>query len=67
MVSDHISAETARILYLTYGNDAVEMAELPCKELAASGDHQGLKSWRRVLRVVRQLASAAPSDSGSVN
>jgi hypothetical protein len=67
MASDDISTETARIPYLTYGSDAVEMAELRCKELAASGDHQGLKSWRRVLRVVRQLVSAAPSDSGSVN
>jgi hypothetical protein len=67
MVSDDISTDTARILYLTYGSDAIEMAELRCNELAASGDKQGVKNWRSILRVVRQLVSAAPSDSGSVN
>lgn len=67
MASDEIATETARILYLTYGKDAVEMAELRCKELAASGDREGLESWRRVLHAVTQLVSGSSTPPSSVN
>jgi hypothetical protein len=56
-------AQTARILYLAYGKEAVEMAELRCKELQASGDHEGLKTWRRVLAHVRVLATVDPGSA----
>ena len=48
-----VSQETARILFLTYGHDAVEMATLRCKELNKAGDQAGLASWKRVLKNVR--------------
>jgi hypothetical protein len=60
MERDDISAETARILYLAYGKEAVEMAELRCKELQASRDRKGLESWRRVLAHVRALVAVDP-------
>src|SRR4051794_37941863 len=41
-----ISKETARILFLAYGRDAVQMAELRCAELKASGDKEGLSNWK---------------------
>jgi hypothetical protein len=43
-------------LFLTYGQDAVEMASLRCAELKATGDKAALASWRKVLRIVRSLA-----------
>jgi hypothetical protein len=62
-----ISEETARILFLTYGHDAVEMATLRCAELKASGDKAGLASWRKVLSAVRSLAAASPEDASTIN
>jgi hypothetical protein len=51
-----IPEEAARILYLTYGQDAVHMAELRCAELEAAGDKEGIATWRKVLEHVRGLA-----------
>jgi hypothetical protein len=61
------SEETARILFLTYGHDAVEMATLRCAELKAAGDKAALASWRKVLRTVRSLAAANPEEAGTIN
>jgi hypothetical protein len=55
-----IPEETARILFLAYGQDAVEMAELRCAELETAGDREGLASWKKVLAHVRTLAAANP-------
>ena len=54
--------ETARILYLAYGLEAVEMAELRCAELKAVGDKHGLANWEKVLGHVRELATANPEE-----
>jgi len=62
-----IQEETARILFLTYGRDAVEMAVLRCAELKQKGDGAGFASWRKVLRSVRKLAAANPGEHGTVN
>ena len=59
--------ETARILFLAYGRDAVEMAALRCAELKDKGDKAGLASWKRVLRSVRILAAANPEELGTIN
>lgn len=59
--------ETARILFLTYGRDAVEMAVLRCAELKDKGDKAGLTSWRKVLKSVRILAAATPEERGTIN
>jgi hypothetical protein len=40
-----VEAFTARILFLTYGHDAVHMAVLRCAELNKAGDEAGLASW----------------------
>ena len=53
-----VSEETARILFLTYGHDAVQMAVLRCAELTKAGDRAGLASWKKVLKNVRTLAAA---------
>jgi hypothetical protein len=37
-----VSEETAHILFLTYGHDAVQMATLRCAELKEAGDKAGL-------------------------
>jgi hypothetical protein len=55
-----VAEETAHILFLTYGQDAVEMAELRCAELQKAGDMQGAASWKEVLKHVRTLAAANP-------
>ena len=59
-----LSEETARILFLTYGHDAVQMAVLRCTELTNAGDKAGLASWKKVLNNVRKLAAANPKQSG---
>jgi hypothetical protein len=59
--------ETARILFLTYGHDAVEMAVLRCAELKEKGDKSGLSSWKKVLRGVRRLAAVNPEERGTIN
>jgi hypothetical protein len=46
--------ETARILFLTYGREAVEMAALRCAELKKAGDNAGLASG---IRNIRPLAT----------
>ena len=60
-----VSEQTARILFLTYGQDAVEMADLRCQELKAAGDKSGLANWKEVLRCVRELAAANPEERGT--
>jgi hypothetical protein len=59
--------ETARILFLKYGHDAVQMAVLRCAELNKAGDKAGLASWKKVLKHVRSLAAANPEHSGTIN
>ena len=59
--------DTARILFLAYGHDAVDMAVLRCAELKRAGDKAGLASWRRVLRSVRHLAAANRQERGTIN
>jgi hypothetical protein len=59
--------EAARILFLTYGQDAVEMAALRCAELTKTGDKAGTASWKKILRHVRKLAAANPQQHGTIN
>jgi hypothetical protein len=59
--------ETARILFLTYGPDAVDMAALRCTELTKAGDKVGTASWKKILRHVRKLAGASPEEPGTIN
>jgi hypothetical protein len=59
--------EIGRILFLTYGHDAVEMAALRCTELTKTGDKAGVGSWRKILKVVRRLATANPQQHGTIN
>jgi hypothetical protein len=59
--------ETARILFLTYGRDAVEMVALRCAELKDKRDKAGLASWKKVLRSVRTLAAGNPEEPGTIN
>jgi hypothetical protein len=59
--------ETARVLYLVYGTDAVEMAELRCRELAESGDAEGLATWTRVLTGVKVLIATDPGERPNTN
>jgi hypothetical protein len=61
------SAEAARILFLTYGHDSVEMAALRCTELTKAGDKADAASWRKILKVVRGLATANPQQHGTIN
>jgi hypothetical protein len=62
-----VTEEAARILFLTYGRDAVDMAVLRCAELNEAGDKAGLASWRKVLTNVRKLAAANLKHSGTIN
>jgi hypothetical protein len=62
-----VSEDTARILFLAYGHDAVEMATIRCAELKKAGDKAGLASWKKVLRSVRQLAAANRQQHGTIN
>jgi hypothetical protein len=62
-----VSEEAARILFLTYGHDAVHMATLRCAELKEVGDKAGLASWKKILKNVRNLATANPDNSGRIN
>jgi hypothetical protein len=67
-LSEHdLSEETARIIFLTYGHDAVHMAVLRCAELTKAGDKAGLASWKKVLKNVRKLAVANPKHSATIN
>jgi hypothetical protein len=59
--------DTARILFLAYGREAVDMAVLRCAELKRKGDRAGFASWRKVLGSVRKLAAANPGEHGTVN
>ena len=59
--------ETARILYLAYGRDALEMAELRCRELTEKGDAEGLANWQRVLAEVKQLVASDPGAPDKIN
>jgi hypothetical protein len=62
-----VTEETARILFLTYGHDAVQMAVLRCAELNKAGDKAGFASWKKVLKHVRTLAAANQNHSGKIN
>jgi hypothetical protein len=62
-----VAEDTARILFLTYGHDAVEMAVFRCAELTKSGHKAGLRSWKKVLKNVRALAAANPKHSDTIN
>jgi hypothetical protein len=62
-----VSEETARILFLTYGYDAVHMATLRCAESKEAGDKAGLRSWKKVLKSVRELAAANQQQRGPMN
>ena len=62
-----VAEETARILFLTYGHDAVHMAVLRCAELTKAGDKAGVASWKKVLDNVRKLAAANLQQSGKIN
>jgi hypothetical protein len=62
-----VSEDTARILFLAYGHDAVAMATLRCAELKKAGDKAGLASWRKVLRGVRELAAANRQQHSTIN
>ena len=62
-----VAEDTARILFLTYGHDAVEMAILRCAELTKAGDKAGLRSWKKVLKNVRALAAANPKNPSTIN
>ena len=59
--------EAARILFLTYGHDAVQMAVLRCAELNKAGDAAGLASWKKVLKSVRALVAANTEDRSTIN
>jgi hypothetical protein len=61
-----VSEEAARVLFLTYRHDAIEMAALRCVELRKEGDKEGVASWRKILSHVRKLA-AANQDHGTIN
>ena len=62
-----VAEETARILFLTYGQDAVQMAVLRCAELKDAGDKAGLRSWKKILIRVRALAAANLKQSDVIN
>ena len=62
-----MAEDTARILFLTYGHDAVQMAVLRCAELNKAGDKAGLASWKKILKNVRMLAAANLKQSGTIN
>ena len=62
-----VSEDTARILFLTYGHDAVDMAAVRCAELKNAGDKVGLASWKKVLKSVRQLAGANRQERSTIN
>ncbi len=67
MKQSDVTEEIARILFLTYGHDAVEMAVLRCTELDKAGEKAGLASWKKVLKNVRKLAAANPKHCGTIN
>jgi hypothetical protein len=62
-----VTEEAARILLLTYGHDAVQMAVLRCAELKKTGDKEGVASWKKILKHVRKLTVANPNHSGTIN
>jgi hypothetical protein len=67
LLESDIAEETARILFLTYGQDAVHMAVLRCTELTNASDKAGLASWKKVLKNVRKLSAGNPKHSGTIN
>jgi hypothetical protein len=62
-----IAEEAARILFLTYGHDAVEMAVLRCAELTKRGDKEAIASWKKILKHARRLAAANPREQSTIN
>jgi hypothetical protein len=59
--------EAARILFLTYGHEAVHMAALRCAELTKVGDTAGAASWKKILKNVQKLAAPNSQEHGRVN
>jgi hypothetical protein len=62
-----VAEQTAHILFLTYGHDAIEMATLRCDELIKTGDKAGSASWKKIRRYVRKLVAANPQEHGTIN
>jgi hypothetical protein len=62
-----VSEETARILFLTYGHDAVQMATLRYTELKDAGDNAGIASWKKVPENVRKLEAVNSDNSHTIN
>ena len=62
-----VTEDAARILFLTYGHDAVQMAVLRCGELKQAGDTAGLRSWKKILKSARALAAANLKGSDVIN
>jgi hypothetical protein len=67
LAESDVTEEAARILFLTYGDDAVHMAVLRCAELNKVGDRAGVASWKKIHKHVRKLAAANPMHSGTIN
>jgi hypothetical protein len=59
-----IPEEAARILFLTYGQDAVHMAELRCSELEAVGDKGGRGHLERGTGARTNAGRCKPRRSG---
>jgi len=62
-----VPEETARILFLTYGHEPVQMAAPRYVELKKAGDSAGLASWRKVLRSIRALDTSNTEECGTIN
>jgi hypothetical protein len=62
-----VPEEAARILFLSYGHDAVHMAALRCAELTKVGDKAGAASWKKILKNVRKLAAASSKEHRTIN
>ena len=60
LLESDVAEQTASILFLTYGHDAVQMAVLRCAELTKAGDRAGLASWKNVLKNVQKTGSRKP-------
>lgn len=44
-----------------YGRDAVEVAVMQADQSLAKGDMEGYRTWKRIVLVVDELTSLAPS------
>jgi predicted transport protein len=62
-----VVAEAARILFLTYGHDAVQMAALRCTELTKTGDREGATLLEENSEGCPKLAVANPEQHSRIN